>query len=67
VSNRAEAESLRAKIAGWIVEETGVTGGTVHAWLRKLAALSDMKGKPPHYGPGSGERPQGGVPVQDGG
>jgi hypothetical protein len=30
-------------------------------------ALSDMKGKPSHYGPGSGERPQGGVPVQDGG
>jgi hypothetical protein len=30
------------------------------------AALSDMKGKP-HHGPGSGERPQGGIPVQDGG
>jgi hypothetical protein len=33
----------------------------------RRAALSDMKGKPPHYGPGSGERPQGGIPVQDGG
>jgi hypothetical protein len=29
-------DELRAKIEGWIAEETGVTGGTVYAWIRAI-------------------------------
>jgi hypothetical protein len=60
-------EALRAALEFFEHDGSPMTDAKNAMLNRMDAALSDMKGKPPHYGPGSGERPQGGIPVQDGG